>query len=286
MRIYDLHSHSTASDGLLSPTDLVARARTKGVESLALTDHDTVEGISEAQAAATTQGLELIPGVEISATWRERTLHIVGLGIDATHPVLLEGLASLQQKRAERAQRIAERLEKEGFTHVLAGAQRFGSGRNVTRTHFARYLVEQGVASQVSDVFKHYLRRGKPGYVNASWVPLAEAVAWINAASGKAVIAHPSRYDLTATKMRELLVDFTAAGGAGIEVIYCSGCNPIVQRTNAAFAKEFSLAASVGSDFHDPSVPWVELGRLGRLPPSVTPIWDTLTPRAPLSPPS
>ena len=284
MRIYDLHSHSTASDGLLSPTELVARARAKGVESLALTDHDTIEGLSEAHAAATAQGLELIPGVEISATWRERTLHIVGLGIDAAHPVLLAGLASLQLKRAERARRIAEQLEKEGFTDVLAGAQRFGSGRNITRTHFARYLVEQGVASQVSGVFKHYLRRGKPGYVNANWAPLADAVAWINTAGGKAVIAHPSRYDLTATKMRELLTDFRAAGGAGLEVIYCSGCDPNVQRSNASFAKEFALAASVGSDFHDPSVPWVELGRLGRLPPNVTPIWDMLTARPPLSP--
>lgn len=277
MRIYDLHTHSTASDGLLSPTELVLRARAKGVETLALTDHDTTAGLHEAQTAANEHGLELIPGVEISATWRERTIHIVGLGIDPTNSVLLEGLTTLQHKRDERAQRIAERLEKEGFTNVLAGARSFGDGRNVTRTHFARYLVEQGVATQVSDVFKRYLRRGKPGYVNAYWAPLADAVAWINAAGGKAVIAHPSRYDLTGTKMRELLTDFTAAGGAALEVIYCSGCDPNTQRNNARFAREFGLAASVGSDFHDPSVSWVELGKLGRLPPDINPVWNVLS---------
>lgn len=270
---YDLHSHSTASDGLLSPRALVTRAKQFGVDVLALTDHDTVAGLAEARIAATELGVSLVNGVEISATWNRRTVHIVGLGIDPANAALLSGLDQLQAKRRARAAEMGRRLEAAGFPNALQGAQRFGDGHNVTRTHFARFLVECGAAPNVADVFRSYLRAGKPGYVKTEWVPLAEAVAWIRGAGGHAVIAHPGRYDFTGTLLRALLADFVACGGEGLEVVY-SRCSPDMVRNNADYARQFRLRASVGSDFHDPATPWIELGRLPPLPTDLQPIWD------------
>lgn len=271
--VYDLHTHSTASDGLLSPQALVARAKQFGVDVLALTDHDTVCGLSEAREAAQRLGITLLNGVEISATWNRRTVHIVGLGINPANPTLLAGLDLLQARRRERAAEMGRRLEREGFPNALEGAQRFGNGDNVTRTHFARYLVECGAARNVADVFRSYLRAGKPGYVNTEWAPLADTVAWIHEAGGRAIVAHPGRYDFTGAMLRALLNDFVACGGDGLEVVN-SGCSPDMLRNNAAYARRFQLRASVGSDFHDPSAPWVELGRLPPLPADLTPIWN------------
>lgn len=271
--VYDLHAHSTASDGLLSPQGLVSRAKQFGVDVLALTDHDTVAGLSEAQAAARELGITLLNGVEISATWNRRTVHIVGLGIDPTNAALLAGLTLLQGQRRERAVEMGRRLEREGFPNALEGAQRFGDGHNVTRTHFARYLVECGAASTVADVFRSYLRAGKPGYVKTEWAPLADTVAWIHDAGGRAVVAHPGRYNFSGAMLRALLSDFVACGGDGLEVVNC-GCSPNMLRTNAAYARQFRLRASVGSDFHDPAVPWIELGRLPPLPSDLPPIWN------------
>lgn len=271
--VYDLHSHSTASDGLLSPRELVTRAKQFGVDVLALTDHDTVAGLPEARAAAGEMGIALLNGVEISATWNRRTVHIVGLGIDPTNAALLAGLAQLQTKRRERAEEMGRRLEAAGFANALAGAQRYGDGRNVTRTHFARYLVECGAAPTVGDVFHSYLRAGKPGYVKTEWAALADAVAWIHGAGGRAVVAHPGRYDFTGAMLRAFLADFVACGGDGIEVVY-SRCSPDMLRNNASYARQFRLRASLGSDFHDPTVPWVELGRLPALPGDLPPIWN------------
>lgn len=271
--VYDLHSHSTASDGLLSPRELVARAKQFGVDVLALTDHDTVAGLSEAKAAADALAIALLNGVEISATWNRRTVHIVGLGIDTHNAVLLAGLDQLQAKRRERAAEMGRRLEAAGFPNAFAGAQRYGDGHNVTRTHFARYLMECGAAPSVADVFHSYLRAGKPGYVKTEWVPLAEAVKWIHNAGGQAVVAHPGRYDFTGSMLRAFLTDFVDCGGDGIEVVY-SGCSPDMLRNNANYARQFRLRASVGSDFHDPTVPWVELGRLAQLPTDLPPIWN------------
>lgn len=271
--VYDLHCHSTASDGLLRPRELVARAKQFGVDVLALTDHDTLAGLAEAQAAAKELGVTVINGVEISATWNRRTLHVVGLHVDPEHPALLAGLSTMQAKRRERAVEMGRRLEAQGFPNALAGACRYGDGHNVTRTHFARYLVECGAAATVGDVFRSYLRAGKPGYVKTEWAPLSEAVSWIRAAGGEAVLAHPGRYNFTGSMMRAMLLDFVACGGTGIEVVY-SGCTPDMLRNNADYARRFKLRASVGSDFHDPSVPWIELGRLPPLPTDLAPIWS------------
>jgi predicted metal-dependent phosphoesterase TrpH len=256
----------------MSPRDLVARARSQNVDVLALTDHDTLDGLAEARAAAVEYGLSLLNGVEISADWNGRSLHVVGLGIDPGNGTLRHGLTQVQAIRQQRAEEMARRLEAAGFRNALEGARRYGDGRNVTRTHFARYLVAQGAAASVSDVFRNYLRAGKTGYVKTTWAPLREAVAWINGAGGRAVIAHPSRYNFSGCMMRALLADFVDCGGAGLEVVY-SGCDPNTIRDNAAYARRFKLRASLGSDFHDPNVPWAELGRLPPLPADLIPIW-------------
>ena len=273
MTIYDLHCHSTASDGLLAPAALVARAAKNGVEVLALTDHDSLDGLVEARQAAAEHQLSLVNGLEISVTWRERTLHIVGLDVALDHLALNEGLQTLQLKRQARAQEIGDKLARAGFPDALEEARRYGSDTNVTRTHFARVLLARGAVSTMQDAFNRYLKRGKPAYVKTSWVELSQAVEWINGASGRAVIAHPNRYDLTATKLRELLGEFVASGGRGLEVVY-GGIDANVVGNNAAYARNFKLQASVGSDFHEPNTPWRELGRLPRLPKDLTPIWS------------
>lgn len=271
--IYDLHSHSTASDGVLTPSLLIARAEQCGVNVLALTDHDIVAGLEEAQQAADKHGIGLIPGVEISVTWQKQTIHIVGLGIDRQCQSLLNGLNHLQTIRSQRAQEIAQRLEKIGIPDALRGSEKFAPGNNITRTHFARYLVELGKARDMNDVFKHFLASGKPGYVQVEWATLQQAVQWINDAGGRAVVAHPARYKMTGTKMGRLLTDFVDCGGAGLEIIN-GGCGRDIIQKYAGLAKRFNLLASVGSDFHDPATPWMDLGKLQPLPRDLTPIWD------------
>jgi predicted metal-dependent phosphoesterase TrpH len=270
---YDLHTHSTASDGTLTPTELLTRAAASGVETLALTDHDTLAGLDEAADEAARLGIGFIPGVEVSVTWKARTVHIVGLHIDPACPALNAGLDRLRAYRDRRAEEIGRRLAEAGVNGALAGARALSNGRLVSRTHFARYLVSQGHAETVRDVFKRYLVRGRPGHVEGDWAGLEEAVGWIRAAGGQAVVAHPARYGLTRTKLRELLQAFVAAGGEGIEVI--SGSHTRDEEfTIARHAQDFGLLASAGSDYHGPENPWIELGGLPELPHGCRPIWS------------
>jgi predicted metal-dependent phosphoesterase TrpH len=268
----DLHSHSTASDGTLRPEALVARAAAANVEVLALTDHDTTDGLAAAEAAAAAVGLTLVPGVEVSVSWGGRTIHIVGLAVDSGDAALQEGLARLREYRLWRAEEIGRRLEKAGIPGAFEGARALSSGHLVGRTHFARFLVRRGYAEDVRGVFRQFLLKGKPGHVPGDWARLEDAVGWIRGAGGQAVIAHPARYGFTATKLRRLIGELKEAGGVGIEVV--SGSH---SRDDcfvfARHAREHGLLASAGSDYHGPEDAWLELGRLPPLPEGCTPIW-------------
>lgn len=274
MIVHDLHSHSTASDGLLSPTGLVERAAAMGVGVLALTDHDEVSGLAEARETARRFGIRLIGGVEVSVTWGGATVHVVGLDIDAADPALAAGLARNRGGRGERARRMADELARLGIVGALEGAYAHAGNRAlIGRTHFARFLVERGVVKDVKTVFKKYLVKGKPGYVHQEWAGLAEAVSWIRGAGGVAVLAHPGRYTMGKEKMRLLLAEFRAAGGQGIEVVTGSH-TPDQVPLFADLAVEFGLSASAGSDFHAPGEGGRELGRLMPLPERCRPIWE------------
>ena len=269
---YDLHCHSTASDGTLSPQQVVQRAHAAGVDVLALTDHDTTEGVAEAAAEARQIGLGFVPGVEISVTWSRQVIHLVGLGVATDCDRLEDGLAKLRVFRDWRAKEIGRRLEKEGISGAYEGALVRSNGRLVSRTHFARFLVEKGHAPDMRKVFKQFLTRGKPGHVKGEWAELATAVGWIRAAGGVAVIAHPARYGLTRTRLRRLFAEFQTAGGVALEVV-SSSHTPDEIRTLARHANDFGLLGSMGSDFHGPETPWASLGKLAPLPPGVDPVW-------------
>lgn len=273
MSCHDLHSHSWVSDGTLSPTELVQRAAAAGVDVLALTDHDDTAGCAEAQAAAVACGIEVLPGVEVSVTWQGMTIHIVGLAIDPEAAALQAGLAQLREFRGWRAEEMGRRLAERGIDGAYEGAAALSRGRIISRTHFAHYLVSRGCGKDVRDIFKHYLKRNKPGHVPGQWAALEEAVGWIRAAGGVAVVAHPARYELTSAKLRRLLGEFMECGGEAMEVI--SGSHtPDDVLAMARHARALGLLASVGSDFHGPENPWVELGRLSPLPDGLTPVWQ------------
>ena len=276
-KVPDLHTHSTASDGTLTPTALVQRAAAAGVPILALTDHDTTEGIAEAAEVAAGLGLRFVPGVEISVTWAARTIHVIGLGIDPRHPELIQGLAGILEFRSWRAEEMGRRLAKTGIEGAYAGALALSNGRLVGRTHFARFLVATRVAASEREVFKHFLVSGKPGYVAGDWASLEQAVGWIRASGGQAVIAHPARYKLTRSKLLTLIGRFRELGGVGLEVV-CGSHGRDDAFNFARHAREQRLLASAGSDFHGPqlaltSQPWVDLGQLPTLPAGCTPIW-------------
>ena len=270
--IPDLHTHSTASDGTLTPTELVARASTAGLRVLALTDHDNTDGLAEAGHAAAQHGLILIPGVEISVTWNTLTVHLVGLRLDPANTELQTGLARLMEFRAWRAEEIGRRLAKHGIDDAYAGARALAKGRLVGRTHFARLLVKQRHAADTNEVFRHFLTRGKPGHVPGDWASLEEALGWIRGAGGEAVIAHPARYGLTRSRMQRLLGEFRELGGVGVEVVTGSHSRDEAF-TFARHAREQRLRASAGSDYHGPENPWLELGRLPPLPEGCVPLW-------------
>lgn len=271
---YDLHSHSTASDGTLSPEQLVRHAADCGVQVLALTDHDETAGLARAAASAAQVGVDLVPGIELSVTWSHKTLHIVGLHIDPANALLREGIARLREFREWRGEEIARRLEKRGIGGALDGARRHASGDILSRTHFARFLVDAGISKDVRHVFRHFLVQGKPGYVPGQWASLEEAVGWIRDAGGLAVIAHPARYKLSAGRRRLLYGEFRELGGEGLEVV--SGSHgPDDIRNQGQFARQYGLAASVGSDYHGPGQAYMEPGRLAPLPPGCTPVWET-----------
>jgi predicted metal-dependent phosphoesterase TrpH len=273
MFCHDLHSHSTASDGTLEPAQLVARAQAAGVDVLALTDHDTLDGYASAERAASATGLQLVPGVEISVSWHNQTIHVLGLNVDPRCVVLLQGLDGLLAFRDWRAGEIARKLAATGIDGALEGAARYRQGRILSRTHFAQYLVEKGRSPSVREVFRHFLVKGKPGYVRGEWADLETALGWIHAAGGIAVIAHPARYRLTRSKLARLIGEFREAGGLGIEVV--SGSHSRDETLHmAAVSREHRLLASAGSDYHGPHNPWVELGRLRELPPGCRPVWQ------------
>jgi len=271
--IIDLHSHSTASDGVLSPRELIRRAAEQGVNTLALTDHDEVSGLAEAAEEATAVGVRLVAGVEISTSWSNRTIHVVGLRIDVRHPTLTTGLAGNRAGRDDRARRIGAALAKTGIGGAYEGAYALAGNKTlVSRTHFARFLVEAGHVKDVKTVFKKFLVKGKPGYVEHRWADLADAVTWIRAAGGVAVLAHPGRYDLGSAKLDLLIEEFKVAGGAALEVV--SGSHHPAQLAQFAdLAVRHGLLASAGSDFHGPGEGGRELGRLAPLPARCTPVW-------------
>lgn len=272
----DLHCHSTVSDGWLEPAAVVRRAAANGVELLALTDHDELGGLDEATGAAREAGLRFVPGVEISTSFAGETIHIVGLGIDPGHPVLVDGLRQVREGRDARAQRIGDALAAVGIGDALAGARRFA--RNpalVSRAHFARFLVASGVMPDVKTVFDHYLVRGKPGYVEHEWASVTEAVGWIRAAGGIAVVAHPARYRLSSVDLERLFDLFVAAGGEAVEVVSGAHSDDEMRRF-ASVARRRGLLASRASDFHGEGESPVDLGRCNPLPPDLTPVWTRL----------
>ncbi|WP_211025593.1 RNase RNM [Pectobacterium versatile] len=271
--LYDLHSHTTASDGLLTPTALVSRAVDMRVSVLAITDHDTTAGLDEAQNAIAQQGLplRLIPGVEISTLWENHEIHIVGLGMDIAHPALTGLLQQQAECRQNRAEQIAARLEKNRIPDALAGAQRLATGGQITRAHFARYLIELGIAANMNQVFKKYLAKGKIGYVPPQWCTIPQAIEAIHQSGGMSVLAHPGRYDLTAKWLKRLLATFAESGGIAMEVAQCQQA-PDERTQLGRYARDFNLMASQGSDFHLPCA-WIELGRKLWLPADVEPVW-------------
>ena len=275
----DLHCHSTTSDGTLTPEQLAARAAANGVDLWALTDHDEVGGQQQALEAAREQGMKYLTGVEISVTFADVTVHIVGLGFDHTDPRMAEGLADTRDGRGPRARAMAEQLAQVGIHGAYEGALKYvGNPRLISRTHFARFLVDSGVCRDTSEVFRKYLTEGKPGYVPHRWATLGDAVRWITEAGGLAVIAHPARYKFTANEEYALFSEFKAHGGAGVEVV--TGSHTAAEYvTYAAMAEEFGLAASRGSDFHSPDESHTDLGTLPYLPGHLTPIWETLADR-------
>ncbi len=275
----DLHCHSVVSDGTLTPEDLAARAKANGVELWSLTDHDEISGQHRAAAAARSQGMAYLTGTEISVTFAGNTVHIVGLGFAPDNAALAQGLAATRGGRGERAQEMAAQLAQVGIHGAYEGALKFvGNPELISRTHFARFLVETQVCRDTNEVFRKYLTEGKPGYVPHRWATLGDAVRWINEAGGLAVIAHPARYKFTANEEYALFSEFKAHGGAGVEVV--TGSHTAAEYvTYAAMAEEFGLAASRGSDFHSPDESHTDLGTLPYLPGHLTPIWETLADR-------
>ena len=272
----DLHCHSCLSDGTLEPEALAARAKANGVELWALTDHDVVAGQARARDAALGLGLPYLSGVEISVSFAGRVVHIVGLGFDPTDVDLIEGLRTTRGGRSERAQQMSDSLAQVGIKNAFEGALKYVSNPElISRTHFARHLVDAGVCSDVSEVFRRYLVEGKPGYVPHRWAALGNAVRWITQAGGMAVIAHPARYPFTPTEEYALFTEFKAHGGSGVEVVTGNHSSADALKY-ADMAREFSLFASRGSDFHSPSESRIDLGGLPDLPDQLTPVWQPL----------
>lgn len=273
----DLHCHSTVSDGLLSPAEVMRRAKSNGVELMALTDHDELGGLAEARATADEIGLRFVDGVEISISWGDdQTVHIVALGVDPANAELVEGLHQVRSGRDARAARMAAELDRVGIHGAYEGALRHaGNPALVSRSHFARYIVERGHAKDVKSVFDHWLAKGKPGYVGHAWATLEDSLRWIDGAGGIAVIAHPGRYRLSKAELRELFGAFKDRGGRGIEVLSGSNKDDEV-REFSRIAREFGFLASRGSDFHGPGESWIDLGKLPDLPEGLIPVWSQL----------
>jgi predicted metal-dependent phosphoesterase TrpH len=275
----DLHCHSVMSDGTLTPEALAVRAAANGVTLWSLTDHDEIAGQARALQAAQAAGLKYLTGTEISVSFAGKTVHIVGLGFDAHDPRMAQGLLKTRGGREERAQEMAAQLAAVGIPGCFEGALRFvGNPELISRTHFARHLVESGVCSDTHEVFRNYLTEGKPGFVPHRWATLSNALGWITRSGGMAIIAHPGRYKFTANEEFALFTEFKAHGGRGVEVVTgAHGPADVVKYTD--FCREFGLLASRGSDFHSPEESHTDLGRLPDLPGQVTPVWEALQDR-------
>ena len=275
----DLHCHSIVSDGTLTPEALALRAKANGVELWALTDHDEIGGQDRAIEAARLAGLPYLTGAEISVTFAGTTVHIVGLGMDHTHPALVNGLRATRGGREMRARAMSDDLARAGIPGVYEGALKFVDNPElISRTHFARYLVEAGVCKETNEVFRKYITEGKPGFVPHRWASLRDAVGWITQSGGVAIIAHPGRYKLTANEEYALFTEFKSLGGKGVEVM--TGAHGQADYVKYAdYCQEFDLAASRGSDFHSPEESHTDLGKLPQLPASVTPVWELLESR-------
>jgi hypothetical protein len=275
----DLHCHSTVSDGTLSPEALASRAKANGVELWALTDHDEVGGQHRAMAAAKALQLPYLTGTEISVTFANVTVHIVGLGFDPDHPAMVQGLAATRGGRGERAREMSDQLAQVGIANAYEGALKYvGNPELISRTHFARFLVEAGVCKDTNEVFRKYLTEGKPGFVPHRWARLGDAVRWIREAGGVAVIAHPARYDHSPSQEYALFSEFKAHGGQAVEVV--TGSHSASEYVKYAdMALEFGLAASRGSDFHSPEESHCDLGALPFLEGRLTPVWELLADR-------
>ncbi len=273
----DLHCHSTVSDGLLSPTVTVRRAHGNGVDLLALTDHDEIGGLEAAAAMAGELGMRFINGVEISVSWGDdQTVHILGLGFDRQFTPLVQGLANVRGGRDSRARRIAAELDKVSIHGAYEGALKYVSNPAlISRSHFARYIVELGHAKDVKGVFDWWLAKGKPGHVQHAWATMEEAVRWIHGAGGIAVVAHPGRYRLARAELARMLAMFKDLGGVGIEVVSGSNNEEHI-RDHAHLARHHGFLASRGSDFHGPGESWIDLGRMPQLPDDLTPVWTRL----------
>lgn len=275
----DLHCHSTVSDGTLTPQQLAARAKAQGVALWALTDHDALAGQQEAAAAARALKLDHLCGVEISVTFLDQTVHVVGLGIDPDDAVLRDGLAHVRGTRNRRARAIGDSLAAVGIGDAYEGAAALADNPDmVTRTHFARWMVSTGVCRDMQEVFRNYLTHGKPGYVAQQWATLREAVGWIRGAGGLAVLAHPARYKYSANEEWALFEEFKAHGGRGVEVLTASHTPAEVAKYTDS-ALEYGLLASRGSDFHSPTESRLDLGALPPLPARLTPVWSELQER-------
>ncbi|TAM53338.1 MAG: PHP domain-containing protein [Burkholderiaceae bacterium] len=275
----DLHCHSVVSDGTLTPEQLATRASANGVELWALTDHDEIGGQQRALAAAHANGMKYLTGTEISVTFAGETVHIVGLGFDTSDPRMAQGLQRTRGGRGQRALEMADGLAKVGIAGAYEGALKFvGNPELISRTHFARFLVESGACHDTHEVFRKYLTEGKPGFVPHRWASLADAVGWITQAGGVAVVAHPGRYKFSANEEYALFTEFKAHGGRAVEVV--TGSHTAAEYIEyAGVAQEFGLAASRGSDFHSPDESRIDLGTLPFLPGELTPVWDLLADR-------
>ena len=279
IRNADLHCHSVVSDGTLTPEELATRAVRNGVELWALTDHDEIGGQARAAQAAREQGIKYLSGVEISITFIDKTVHIVGLGFDTADERLRQGLVRTRGGRGQRAHEMSDGLAAVGIKGAYDGALKYAGNHDlISRTHFARYLVETGVCRDTNEVFRKYLTEGKPGFVEHRWASLKDAVTWINQAGGVAVIAHPARYRFSANEEFALFTEFKDHGGQAVEVVTGSH-SPAEYLTYADTAREFGLAASRGSDFHSPDESHTDLGTLPLLPAELTPVWDLLESR-------
>lgn len=272
--IIDLHCHSTISDGILSPSDLVKYAHKKNVKVLALTDHDDISGLKDARNESIQKNIIFINGVEISVTWRKRTIHIVGLNFDDKNENLKKQLKLIRDGRENRAIKMSEELGNVGIKNALKGARNYSKSGSLGRIHFAQYLVETGLAKNVKSVFKKYLTEGKPGYVNHTWAPIKDAVRWINDAGGIAVIAHPGRYDMGSKLYPELFKEFKDYGGGGVEIMSGSQ-DPSQLNYFANLSNQFGLLSSCGSDFHGPGISFRDMGKLYSFPKECTPIWSS-----------